>query len=178
MTMNKKKIVIIIGMLLVVSCNRSPLKNIFKQEVLDSVRSYIEKDNLAHDSYLMLQTEKIFHENKIDINNGFIIGPLYENLYPDSERGNYIELLKYKNKTVYIQFFNASFIDSLYHARTVIYCRQDSFCIYKNVYSHNPIMIRKGNCLSEMILTVYICLNSLLITLNESAVTKINKGTE
>ena len=64
MTMNKKKIVIIIGMLLVVSCNRSPLKNIFKQEVLDSVRSYIEKDNLAHDSYLMLQTEKIFHETK------------------------------------------------------------------------------------------------------------------
>ena len=131
MTMNKKKIVIIISILLVVSCNRSPLKNIFKQEVLDSVRSYIEKDNFAHDSYLMLQTEKIFHENKIDINNGFIIGPLYENLYPDSEQGNYIELLKYKNKTVYIQFFNA---------RTVIYCRQDSFCIYKNVYSHNPIM--------------------------------------
>lgn len=140
MTMNKKKIVIIISILLVVSCNRSPLKNIFKQEVLDSVRSYIEKDNFAHDSYLILQTEKIFHENKIDINNGFIIGPLYENLYPDSEQGNYIELLKYKNKTVYIQFFNASFIDSLYHARTVIYCRQDSFCIYKNVYSHNPIM--------------------------------------
>ena len=82
MTMNKK-IVIIISMLLVVSCNRSPLKNVFKQEVLDSVKSYIEKDNFAHDSYLMLHTEKIFHENKIDINNGFIIGPLYENLYPN-----------------------------------------------------------------------------------------------
>ena len=41
--MNKKKIVIIISMLLVVSCNRSPLKNILNKKFLIVLEVILKK---------------------------------------------------------------------------------------------------------------------------------------
>lgn len=118
-------------------CNyKSPSELTFKQEFVDRINCYIDRDSTSHHSYLIIYTDKLYHERKIT--NGYLVGPLYYGLYTSLRKENFIKLFCYKKKIVYLYSVGAEFLKS--SNATINFCEQDSCILYNNVYSKEPLI--------------------------------------
>lgn len=127
--------------LVMFSACQSKLRNkfVFKQEFIDSIQYYIDIDSGNHSSYLLLSADGIIHHG--NVHNGFLIGPMYNNIHPSYKESDYLELIEYNKKKVYLYLPFAQFlIIPNKHASKIDYCKQDSVLYYKTEYSHNPII--------------------------------------
>lgn len=123
--------------LLMVSCTytKSP-KLSFKQEFVDSIKCYVDRDTSVHNSYLILYIDKVFHERTIP--NGYLVGPLYPGLSASLHQKEYIKLFDYKKKAVYLYDIDTEFLQSSHEPTK--FCKQDSVLFYDTIYSKDPMI--------------------------------------
>ena len=135
--MNVLKIVIVVFSFLMVSCEYNrPSTLAFKQEFVDSIKSFIDRDSIMHCSYLILHTDKVSHDRKIP--NGYLIGPLYDDLSPTFKKYESVILFSNKKITVYLYHIGAEFIQE--SSDSIKFCKQDSILICDTIYIKSPII--------------------------------------
>lgn len=136
----KSSFYFVISLILFSSC-QSKLRNgfVLKQELIDSIKYYIDKDSFNHSSYLLLYAEEILHNG--NVHNGLLIGPMYRNILPSYKESEYVKIIEYNKKTVYLYLLFAQFVAiPVQNDVKIEYCNQDSVLYYKTKHSHSPII--------------------------------------
>ena len=137
--MNKNILYLFLLILFSACHDESELKHVIKQELIDSIQCYIDKDSCNHPTYLILYAEGLLHNG--NVHNGVLMGPMYRNMHSLYKESEYMKIIEYNKKTVYFYSPFAQFMEMPNRNDVKIdYCDLDSVLYYKNEYSHSPII--------------------------------------
>lgn len=101
-----------------------------KSDIQESIIAYINKDTCKHISYILLHRNILFNGN--NIKEGYLIGPLYKDLFYGKEEINLIPVISYKQHTVYL-YTELDYTLLLQTGEQQIrYCQKDSTSIFAN----------------------------------------------
>ena len=147
----KKTIIsfIIISLSLFQSCVREGKEINFKDEFIDSVKSYIRNDRLRHNSYIIFPANYFFTENKRY--EGLLIGPLYKDISTQDDEKHYIKVMTYNSSSVYYYCPDIKFVSYPFTSEHIQFCKSDSIVLYKQTFTRSPII----NYLKRAVLYFY-----------------------
>ncbi len=113
------------------SCERKNY-GFLKKENMNVIEKYIDSDSLSHTSYLIMSVNECVRNNQSL--SGFVIGPLYANMWPSFKEERCHEIYLYKGKHIYLYTHLSDILEFPPKEQPISYCEKESYSI-GNEYS-------------------------------------------
>ena len=113
----------VVLILSVYSCEKKTY-GILKNNNTNIIEQYVDSDTIFHTSYLIISANECARNNYSL--SGFVIGPLYVNIWPSFKEERCREIYSYKGKHIYLYTQISDILELPMGKRPIRYCEKDS----------------------------------------------------
>ena len=126
---------IILCSISICSCKSRSTNDLLKSNCKDIIEQYIDNDSLKHISYMIMSVNECVR-NQASL-SGYVIGPLYDNMWNSFKEEKCHKIYSYKGKDVYLYTNLSDLIEFHTDKQPVKYCKRDSVSFIDS-FTNNP----------------------------------------
>ena len=126
---------IIICTISIYSCKSRSTYDLLKPNCKNFIEQYIDNDSLKHISYMMMSANECIR-NQASL-SGYVIGPLYDNMWHSFKEERCHKVYSYKGKVVYLYTNLSDLIEFHAEKQPIRYCKRDSIP-FMDSFSNDP----------------------------------------